>query len=332
MSKHTLTKRQQLRIKKQQQQRSERATANINKQSSSENDKQEAVIVAQYRQHVEVCDITGKIYRCHLRKNLGALAVGDHVVWQLTADEEGVVVAIKPRHSELYRFHKLHGNKLVATNVDQLFMVTAPEPPRALNVIDRYLMLAEIQHIEPIIIYNKVDLLDAEDLHTVNDYLSYYETLGYKVIYTSANDSQGLPELLTTLYNKTSIFVGLSGVGKSSLVNTILPEAILETGELSDKSREGNHTTTTAKLCNLPQGGQLIDCPGIRELAIGDVTPTEVLQGFKELAELAAHCRFRNCHHTQEAECAILIAENVGTVNLERLASYRSILEQLSSV
>ena len=119
-------------------------------------------------------------------------------------------------------------------------------------------------------------------------------------------------------------------LGKSSLINSVLPAATLAIGDLSEKSREGNHTTTTAQLCFLPQNGKLIDCPGIRELAIGELTPEQVLSGFKELHQLAEHCRFRNCRHLEEIDCAILQAEAKSEVNLERLASYRNILEQLN--
>lgn len=330
MGKHTLTKRQQLRIKKMQQQHSERAEKkDVNQQNMSFQQEQEAVTIAQYRDHVEIADNSGTIHRCHLRKNLGALAVGDIVIWQKNSDREGVIIAVKPRQNELFRFHKTVGNKLVAANVDQLIIVTAPEPLRALNIIDRYIMLAETQKITPFIIYNKIDLLNTTALKTVKTYLAYYESLGYKVIYTSTCNKNGINTIKKYLHNKTSIFVGLSGVGKSSLINSILPETRLVTGGLSEKTREGNHTTTTARLCFIPSGGKLIDCPGIRQLAIGNITPAQVLYGFKELYELSTQCRFRNCQHVQEVGCAILQAETNSHINLERLASYRNILEQL---
>ena len=330
MGKHTLTKRQQLRIKKMQQQSSERAAKNCDEKSSFSNQEQEGIIIAQYRDHVEVADVNNITHYCYLRKNLGELAVGDVVIWQKNNKHDGVILATKPRHSELFRFHKKTRNKLVAANINQLFIVTAPEPPRALNVIDRYIMLAEIQGITPIIIYNKIDLVKNSELQTLRNYLSYYEELGYTVIYASTQTKKGISDIEKYLHNKASILVGLSGVGKSSIINSILPEAASVIGHLSEKSGEGNHTTTTAKLYFLPNDGKLIDCPGIRELAIGDVTAAQVLYGFKELRELAVNCGFRNCRHTQEINCAILQAEANSEVNLERLASYRNILEQLN--
>jgi len=328
MGKNKLTKRQQIRIKKKQQ-RHENAITDDQCSEAPFTAKQEAIVIAHYKQHVEIEDISGKTHRCYLRKNLGTLVVGDHVIWQMNQEKDGVIIAIKPRFRELFRFNKMTGNKLIAANVEQLFIITAPEPPQAINIIDRYLMLAEIQNIKPIIIYNKIDLLDQELLQTIKDYLSYYQQLGYIVIYTSANDNIGISDLLLNLKNKISIFVGLSGVGKSTLINTILPQTDLSIGGLSEKSREGNHTTTTARLCNLPDGGRLIDCPGIRELTIDKITAAQALQGFKELAKLANDCQFRNCTHTQEINCAILAAEANNSINLERLASYRNIIAQL---
>ena len=329
MRKQPLTKRQQTRINKKQQQHRARATEYTSDNNILACDEQEGIVTAHYSQVVEIEDIAGVTHRCYLRKNLGTFAVGDQVIWQMNNEKNGVVVAIKPRFSELFRFNKMTGQRLIAANVEQLFIITAPEPTRAINIIDRYLMLAEIQKIKPMIIYNKTDLLDSEALNTVDDYLSYYQELGYPVIYTSANQNIGVEKLLCRLKNRTSIFVGLSGVGKSSLINTIFPDTNSRVNELSTISREGNHTTTTAKLYHFPSGGKLIDCPGIRELAIGKVSAIQVLSGFKELATLATQCQFRNCTHTQEINCAILTAEAKASVNLERLASYRNIIAQL---
>ena len=290
---------------------------------------QEGLIIAHYGKTLDVETAAGETFRCHARQNLGAIAAGDQVLFGLTLQNEGIITAIKPRHSELYRYNKFEGNKLVAANIDQLFIITAAEPKRALNVIDRYLVLAHLQHIKPIIVFNKIDTLDTETLAAFDDFFSDYIELGYQVIYTSAVTEQ-LTALTALLPHKNSIFLGVSGVGKSSIIQALLPEETLTIGELSAKSGEGTHTTTTAKLFHLAGGGNLIDCPGIRELNLGELTAQQVISGFYDLAVLAEKCQFRNCSHEHEPGCAILAAEKTDTINHDRLASYRTIMTQIA--
>lgn len=291
----------------------------------------EGLIVAHFGKNIEVEDDAGKIWRCFLRQNLGAIAVGDRVVWLPSDNDTNVITAIMPRKNTLTRYNKFTGSKLIASNIDQLFIVVAIEPPRAMNVLDRYLMLAELQHIKPIIIYNKIDLLDQEELAIQKDFLHIYQDLGYQVIYTSISDAQTIDHLKSLLVNKTSVFVGLSGVGKSSLLKAIAPGIEIIVGDLSLKSREGNHTTTTARLYHLENNATLIDCPGIRELAMGDLTRQQVIQGFKELWQLAGDCQFRDCKHEHETGCAILAAIESGKLAPDRLISYQNIVTEIEN-
>ena len=158
--------------------------------------------------------------------------------------------------------------------------------------------------------------------------LNYYKTLNYLIINSSTTTHEGLNFLADRLIGKNSIVVGLSGVGKSALVKYFLPEHNIQVGDLSEKSGEGSHTTTRANLYHLPMGGNIIDCPGIRELSFGDLTPQQVVQGFKELRKFAADCQFRDCSHTHEPGCAVLKAIEAGSIDPNRLASFRSIIEQ----
>lgn len=326
MSKRNLSDQQKRRIDKLQQRHRSEA-----EKTKSDGEGQAGLIVAHFGKNIEVEDRGGKVWRCFLRQNLGVAAVGDQVIWTSGDNDTHVITAIMPRKNSLTRYNKFTGEKLIAANIDQIFIVVAIEPPRAINVLDRYLMLAELQRIKPIIIYNKIDLLDAEQLAQQKEFLQLYQDLGYEVIYTSVNDAQTIAKLSALLVNKTSVFVGLSGVGKSSLIKAIAPDAEIMVGELSDKSREGNHTTTTARLYHLANNATLIDCPGIRELAMGDLTPQQVIGGFKELARLAADCQFRDCQHEHETGCAILAAIESGKLAPDRLISYHNIINEIAS-
>lgn len=330
MGKHKLTKQQLLAIKKQQEKKRQRAEQTAEQQHHVEHE-QRGLLVTHYGQQCDVEDQNGQVQRCFSRKNLGSLAVGDHVIWAPQAQGDNVIVAVEPRQSELFRYNKFEGNKLVVSNIDQLFIVVAIEPSRAINVIDRYIMLAEIQNIQPIIVFNKTDLLDAEQLQHYQQHLAYYQQLSYPVFFCSTVNVEGISSIQQQLIEHRSVFVGLSGVGKSSLVKTLMPEQAIAIGELSEKSREGNHTTTTAKLFHLPNGGDVIDCPGIRELAMGDLTSTQVLSGFKDLAALAQDCQFRDCSHSHEPGCAILAAIAANELNPERFESYRSIIAEINN-
>lgn len=321
MEKRRLSKRQQVRIKKMLEQKRERARQQF-EAAGVEVHAKHGLVIAHYGRQVDI-ESEGMVRRCHLRRNLGAIAVGDNVLWQ--DEHEPVIVAVEPRQSQLLRYHKYEGDKLVAANVDQLFIVLAIEPPRAMNVIDRYLLIAETQQIRPVIIMNKIDLLEDKE----QNLLDYYQQLGYPVIYASSVAQQGLLEIQQYMGDKLSIFVGLSGVGKSSLINALIPGVELLTGELSEVSREGSHTTTTAKLIHLPNNnGAVIDCPGIRELAIGELTPRQILRGFIDLYEVAKQCQFRDCSHQHEPGCAINEGLSNGTVKADRFNSYLKAVDE----
>ena len=337
MSKRKLTRRQKWRIEKVQKERVDRAQkreSQIEQELLDDNlgTEEQGLVVAHYGAtlDIEPLDAPGKPRRCHLRTNLPALVTGDKVVWRPSKkDDTGVVVALEERQSLLTRPDN-HGRiKPVAANIDYIVLVIAPIPIPHANLIDRYLVAAETVGIEPVLLLNKTDLLDEEGLELINDMLSIYEDIGYKVLRASTRSEDGLTPLQTLLDQHISVFVGQSGVGKSSLVNSLLPDVDTRVGALSETTGKGMHTTTAAKLFHFPAGGMLIDSPGIREFGLWHIEPEEVLEGFREFRPYLGYCRFRDCKHQQEPDCALMNALEEGEILEERMFSYRQILDSL---
>lgn len=334
MSKRKLSRQQAWRIEKIQQERAKRAArrdedAQEALTAGELGAEREGLIVAHYGTQVAVESAPGESQRCHIRANLESLVTGDRVVW-CEGDPMGVVVAQLDRDSVLSRPDPYGKLKPIAANIDQILVVMAPFPEPHANLIDRYLVAAEAVGIEPVILLNKTDLLqDDPDLKAaMDDLLAIYPQLGYRVLHTSIKDSS-LENLHGALREQTSIFVGQSGVGKSSLVNVLLPEADMRVGALSESSQKGTHTTTTAQLFHLECGGTLIDSPGIREFGLWHMNREQVEWGFREFRALLGSCKFRDCQHEQEPGCAVLAAVESGTISERRLASYRYIVSTL---
>ena len=241
----------------------------------------------------------------------------------------GVIVAQLPRKTELCRPDSRGQLKPVAANVDMIVIVFAPMPEPHANLIDRYLVAAEHAGIRPLLLLNKADLIDDQNAPALNALLAVYRQLGYPVLEVSAHHGDGMQQLQAQLDGHISVFVGQSGVGKSSLVNSLLPEVNLRVGPLSEVSGQGTHTTTTARLFHFPGGGELIDSPGIREFGLGHVSRADVEAGFIEFNDLIGTCRFRDCKHDREPGCALLMALEDGRVQQQRMNSYRSIIASL---
>jgi len=328
-----LTHQQRLRTDQKQQAKTEKAqghSRDLSRQTQAGQlgSEQRGLIICRFGKEFDVealeGDEQGQIHRCLSRTNLGAIVTGDRVIWRAGEGHTGVIESRLPRSSILERPDNFGRLKAVAANIDQLLIVTAVQPPPLANLIDRYLVAAELMQLKPVIILNKMDLMNEQNEAELNQLLLAYESLGYSVsrIISSRHQTPDLADIPALINNHTSIVVGQSGVGKSSLINTLLPEAKLEVGELSSSSGEGTHTTTRAKLFHLPAGGKLIDSPGIREFGLWHIEPDQLQYGYIEIAERVGECRFRNCQHDSEPGCAIHQAVKSGAISEQRFSSF----------
>ena len=337
MSKRKVTRRQAWRIEKIQKERTDRASKKDDRleQALSGGElgpEQPGLIISHFGKQVDVeateGEAAGTIFRCHLRTHLGQLVTGDRIIWR-KGTEYGVVVAALARDSELIRPTN-HGElKPVAANIDQIVITFAVEPQPFANLIDRYLVASELSNIKPVLLLNKSDLITEKNQDEITQLVERYRAIGYEVLLASTSHDDGLAELKAELKDRTSVFVGQSGVGKSSLINVLLPGVDIKVGGLSEQSRKGRHTTTTARLFHFPAGGDLIDSPGIREFALWHLEPEKLIEGFVEFKPFMGYCKFRDCKHEHEPGCAILEAIERGEISASRMDSYQRILTSL---
>jgi ribosome biogenesis GTPase len=283
------------------------------------------LVIVNYGKNQLVEDADDNIQRCVARRGLPQIVCGDSVKWMPTGNNEGVIEAIDPRRSVLYRADGNNSLRPLASNIDQIVIEAALQPALDYVLIDKYTVAAELAGAEPLIVINKSDLLKPEDFDRINSLLTEYTDIGYPTLFTSALENTGIEEFAAHLSNKTSILVGQSGVGKSSLIKRLLPEHDITVGKLSNASGLGKHTTTSTTLYHLPHDGRLIDSPGVRDFHLGEVDATELADGFREFHPLAGQCKFNNCRHLTEPGCAIAKAASENRISPRRLDSYRKL-------
>ncbi|AAP95905.1 ribosome biogenesis GTPase RsgA [[Haemophilus] ducreyi] len=329
MSKHRLTQNQQRRINANHHKKITRSK--FEWQDDMLGEIQAGTIVTRHAKHADVEAENGEIIRCNLRRTLKNVVVGDHVSWRKGSQQlqgiSGVIEAVYPRHNELSRPDYYDGIKVMASNIDQIIIISAVMPVLSLNIIDRYLVICENAGIPALIVLNKIDLLSEQERQHVQQQLAIYENIGYQTLCLSANTGENMDKLDRYLANGTSIFVGQSGVGKSSLINQLLPEVHAITGAISDISGLGQHTTTASRLYHLPQGGNLIDSPGIREFGLWHLTPEQITLGYCEFQTILGNCKFRDCKHNTDPGCAIKHAVEKGLINPIRFENYHRLIE-----
>ena len=317
-----LTRKQKWRIDKVQSEKIARATrASIKAESElDENDKEyTGKVITRYGQRQLVETKNGEIFQCFSRQNIGFSVAGDEVLFQKTKQGEAIVTAIYPRRNELQR-----KDKLIAANVDQLWLVVALEPHYEFDLIDRYLIMAENSNLPIGIVINKIELSKNEK--QLNEDFEHYINLGYEIHSLSVKSGINVDTFKEKLVNKSHIFLGQSGVGKSSLINSLIPDLELRVNEISIKSKLGKHTTTNTTLYHIPSGGDLIDSPGVREFQLDNLSEEQIVRGFREFKALSDKCRFRNCRHINEPDCAIKVALENGDISNNRYESYLNIL------
>lgn len=330
MSKRQLTRRQRWRIEKIQQERIRRSDTRDDRLEQAALESEEpGMVISHFGQTLDIEAENGEVVRCFARQNIGDLVTGDQVTF-CRAEPTGVVTARLERQNLLQRPDKHKIKKPIAANIDQVFVVISVEPEPIAHRLDRTLVSAEVQGLSATIVLNKIDLINDDNRESLENLVKAYRAIGYEVIETSTKVAEGLQPLIERVRDKTSIFVGPSGIGKSSLINALFGNDMARVGEISAANRRGRHTTTTARLYHYQETGQLIDSPGIREFGLWHLSAGEILGGFVELKPLLGDCQFRNCLHDEKAQnCAIQKARLNGGISTERFDSYLRMLDEM---
>lgn len=292
---------------------------------ASHETKQKGLVVSSFGSCVVIETKEGEMIQCSLRRNQDTPVVGDEVEW-CVENKTGSILSIQLRRSLLMRGDQHGKKKILAANIDAILVVMAPLPIISNQLIDCYLIAAELLGIQAMIVLNKMDLLT--DKNEINERLVSYRHMAYPVIFSSAITAHGLDDLALHLKGKRVVLMGPSGVGKSSIIASFCKGKPIRIGDVSSKGI-GKHTTTTTQLYHLPFGGEVIDSPGVREFHLWQLSKEDILQGFKEFQDYLGGCKFRDCQHLAEPGCLIKIAVEAGKLSASRYESYQTMIKNL---
>lgn len=294
----------------------------------------EGTVISRYGKQADVeNDADLSVHRCYIRRTVEGLTTGDRVLFRISikdaAGQNGLVETLKPRASLLSRPDYYDGVKPVAANITRILIVSTSQPEFSTNIIDRYLVACIHCGVKPVIIVNKSDLFTPEEREKTGIILETYRKIGYESLWISTKTGEGIDGLREIIKGETTILVGQSGVGKSSIINMIIPEANASTNSISDISGLGQHTTTSSRLYHLPDNTTIIDSPGIREFGLWHLSPEEVIKGYPEFLEKTPYCKFRDCKHLNDPGCAVVEAVKNSEIAEFRFNNYHRIIESM---
>ncbi len=305
--------------------------ARTNQPDQPEQKQQVGLVIGHRGKGLLVEDSNNTVLLCHTRRKLAAAVVGDRVMWRAGNGNTGVVEQILPRHSILQRPGSRNKNRLFAANIDAMYIVCAPKPAPDFLLIDQCIVMCENNHISPHLILNKIDTVTQPELESLINAFQTYTDSGHKLFNTSVKNGHGMVQLETALNNHVNILTGQSGVGKSSLTSSLLPQREIRIGSLSDASGHGKHTTTAATLYHLPNGGDIIDSPGLSVFGLADITQHTLAWGYREFRPFIEQCQFNDCKHHQDKGCAVTHAVQFGKINQSRYQRYLKLSERINT-
>lgn len=287
------------------------------------------IVACRFGNQVDLITDDFQTVRCSVRRTVKSITTGDNVLWHEDAansEFKGIVEIVKPRTSELHRPDFYDGLKPIAANITRIFIVSSIKPELSTNIIDRYLIACEETKIRPVIVINKIDLLTDNEREVLKSDLKFYNDLGYDTYFVSTVNGDGISELKEAFMDQFSVIVGQSGVGKSSLLNTLIGTNTAYTNSISETSNLGQHTTTSSRLYFLNDSTKIIDSPGVREFGLWHFSADTIARNYREFRIYLGTCKFKDCKHINEIGCSIKEAVEEGKINKVRYENYLKIL------
>lgn len=289
------------------------------------------IVIVNYGRHMSVETPEGQSVTCRIKGRQLHPVCGDEVHWEPLTEGGGLITHIKERRSLLLRQQPPHGPQPLAANLDRILVMVAPHPKPDPFMLDRYLVAAAALGLPALLVFNKADLLADPQLRECERLLDEFAAIGYVILKVSVHSGEGLQSIRNALHDHTSVVLGQSGVGKSSLLKALVPDAEIRIGEISQATDEGRHTTSVSALYHLPGGGSLIDSPGVRNFYLWTLPPGKLAQCFVEFRKYASQCRFTDCLHNMEPDCAVTAAVADGGISGRRYKSYRMAIQAARS-